>query len=414
MAGIAGIVTDALFRQEVIEESRQRLAGTVMVSAPPSSRLYTGLVAACAAALLLVLVFGSYASTSSVRGVVASNHGVARVYPRSAGEVREIYVTPGQHVPAGAPLVRLSLAQGEKGLSAQIGEIDNQIAEIDRQLQLAGATAETQSSAVSQQRSATVATIASLERQQAIALAQVTLARAAVARNGRLAKEGAGTQSQVEDARSALLAKQAEAESLGERIIAARGTATDLSLKLSQGQFDAGKGRSQLAAQRAALANQRAELQRSDNLVLTAPVEGEVGDVTAEIGRHVTAEQSVVTVVPQGSAMEIWLYAPSRAIGFTKPGQRVRLRFDAFPYQKYGAGNGVVREISRVAVDPATIDAALNITEPVFRVRVELTSVGPATQATIRPGMSVSGDMMLAQRPLWALLFGPLKEGFTQ
>src|SRR5690349_3352964 len=123
-------VTEALFRQQVIEEGRQRLAGTVLVAAPPSSRVYTGIVSAAAVLLLLVLVFGSYASTASVRGVVAYDGGVARVYPRSSGEIREIYVRPGQQVAAGAPLIRLSLAQGERGLSAQLAELDKQIAEI--------------------------------------------------------------------------------------------------------------------------------------------------------------------------------------------------------------------------------------------------------------------------------------------
>ncbi len=401
-------MTQTLFRQEVIEQSRQRLAGTVMIAAPPSSRVYTILVSIAAIAFLLVLVLGSYASTAQVRGVVAYDNGVARVYPRSSGEVREIYVRPGQHVPAGAPLLRLALAQGEEGLSAQIGELDKQIAEIDRQLQLAGASARTETGAVAQQRVATVATIASLERQRGIAQAQVRLAQSAVDRNLRLAKQGAGTERQVEDARAELLAKRAETEALAERIIAARGTVSDLSSKLSQGGLDAGKVQSQLLAQRAVLANQRDAIQRSDNIVLTAPVEGEVGDLAVEVGRHVTAEQSVVSVLPKGSAMEVWLYAPSRAIGFAKPGQRVRIRFDAFPFEKYGSGSGVVRDISRVAVDPATVDASLDTKEPVFRVRVSLISPVRAANATVRPGMSLSGDLVLARRPLWALLLGPL------
>ncbi|MGN6820702.1 MAG: HlyD family secretion protein [Sphingomonas sp.] len=401
-------MTEALFRQEVIEEGRQRLAGTVMVAAPPSARIYTIIISTVAVCLLLALTFGSYASTASVRGVVAYDNGVARVYPRTAGEVREIYVRPGQHVSAGQQLLRLSLAQGERGLSAQLDELDKQITEIDRQLSLATASEKSSSGAISEQRSVMTQTITSLQRQQVIAEAQVKLAQSAVDRNVRLAKQGAGTQRQVEDARADLLAKRGEAEVLGERIITARGTVADLTAKLSQGGLDAGKARSQLLAQRAALANQRDEIQRSDNIVLTAPVDGEVGDLTVEIGRHVTADQSVVSVLPKASSMEVWLYAPSRAIGFAKPGQRVRLRFDAFPFEKYGSGGGVVREISPVAVDPATVDPSLEIKEPVFRVRVALTSTIPAAQATVRPGMSLSADLVLARRPLWALLFGPL------
>jgi membrane fusion protein len=41
--------------------------------------------------------------------------------------------------------------------------------------------------------------------------------------------------------------------------------------------------------------------------------------------------------------------------------------FDAFPYQKYGAGKGRVTWVSDVPTDPASLDQNLGITEPVFR-----------------------------------------------
>ena len=60
-----------LFRMEVIDASRDRLAGTVIAAVPPSSRLYTGLVLALAAVIVLFLTLGSYATTARVRGIVA-------------------------------------------------------------------------------------------------------------------------------------------------------------------------------------------------------------------------------------------------------------------------------------------------------------------------------------------------------
>jgi membrane fusion protein len=47
-----------LFRQEVIEAGRDRLAGTVVAATPPGSRLYAGLLMLFAAALVALLVFG--------------------------------------------------------------------------------------------------------------------------------------------------------------------------------------------------------------------------------------------------------------------------------------------------------------------------------------------------------------------
>ena len=403
-------MTDALFRQEVVEARRQRLAGTVIAAVPPSSRIYTGLILAAVTGLIMLLAFGSYASTASVRGIVAVRGGMSRVYSRAPGEVAQVHVRSGQTVRAGQPLVTLALAQGVRGLADQMNEIERQIAQLDRQLALADATRDTGLSAIADQREGLSSTAASLERQRSIARDQIAIAEGAVARAGRLAREGAGTQRQVEEARATLLARRADVESLGERLIATRTAAADLAAKLTQARLDGSRTASQLLAQRAVLASQRADLARSDRIVLTAPIDGEVADLAAEVGRHVTPAQSVALVVPRGSAPEVWLYAPSSAIGFARTGEAVRLRYDAFPYQKYGFGRGVIAEISRVAIDPTSVDAVLEIKEPVFRVRVTLDPGARLSEpsATIRPGMSLAADLVFKRRPLWALLLGPV------
>ncbi len=102
-----------------------------------------------------------------------------------------------------------------------------------------------------------------------------------------------------------------------------------------------------------------------------------------------------MTLVPAGARLEARLYGPSRAIGFVRPGQRVRLRYEAFPHQKFGQYEGVVQSVSRSTVGPAELtgDGAplpgLVPGEPVYRVTVELaaqtaTAYGEAVRAAAR------------------------------
>jgi membrane fusion protein len=167
--------------------------------------------------------------------------------------------------------------------------------------------------------------------------------------------------------------------------------------------------RSEVATRRAELGEERAALIRTDRLVLTAPIAGEVGDIASEVGQRARPETSLVTIVPRGSQLEVWLYAPSRAVGFVRPGQEVRLLFDAFPYQKYGAGRGRVTAVSRVAVEPASIDSALKVDEPVFRIRVAIDQAPRvAGGERLRPGMTLSANLVLERRSLWEVLFKPV------
>ena len=399
-----------LFRQEVIDAGRERLAGTVVAATPPRSRVYTLLLLVIAAVFVAFLVFGSYASSAQVRGLVAYDSGIARVYPTAQAEIREIHVRTGQRVAAGDPLVTISLAQGQGGVGSQLQQFEAQDSELARQEQLVTTLGGSETAALQAQRINLSAAIGSLERQRTIAEGQIRLAEVGVRRASQLAAEGAGTQRQVEDHRATLLARRAEMESLSERIIVQRDALAQVEARIGQRGMESDRGRSEIATRRAALAEQRAALVRSDRLVLTAPVAGEIGDITAEIGQRARPDTSLVTIVPGGSRLEIWLYATSRGVGFARPGQEVRLNFHAFPYQRFGAGRGTVTAVSNVAIEPSAIDGDLGLTEPVFRVRVRIDAMPPRVppERQLRPGMTLQANLVLERRRLWEILFNPV------
>jgi membrane fusion protein len=304
----------------------------------------------------------------------------------------------------------LAIAQGKGGLSVQLGQLAAQDQELARQQQLAARLGAEALGALDKQKASLAASIASLERQRGLAGAQARLAESGRRRAARLAAEGAGTQRQVEDSRSALLARNAEVEQLGERLIDQRQALAAVEAQIAQRRLEAEKSDAELAAQRAALGEQRTALGREAEITLTAPIDGEVGDISAEVGQRARPDASLVTIVPSGSKLEIWLYAPTRAVGFVRPGQPVRLFFDAFPYQKYGAGSGRVTAVSRVPIEPAALDPSLGIQEPVFKLRVAIDRAVPKLpDAGLRPGMTLSANLVLERRGLWELLFNPFR-----
>ena len=65
-----------------------------------------------------------------------------------------------------------------------------------------------------------------------------------------------------------------------------------------------------------------------------------------------------MTLVPAGARLEARLFGPSRSIGFVRPGQRVLLRYEAYPYQKFGSYEGVVKSVSRTTVGPGELAEA--------------------------------------------------------
>lgn len=404
-----------LFRQEVIEARRERLTGTVVAAVPPGSRLYTAIVGGVALALIALLVFGQYASKVQVRGNVAHAGGIARVYSPASSEIRELHVSEGAQVMQGAPLVTISMTQGRvgggEGVASQLAELQRQDFELARQQGLASSLGSSETAALEQQKTSLAATLGSLERQRMLAAGQIALAEADTRRTVRLAAEGAGTQRQVEESRAALLARRLDFENVTERLIGQREALRAIGPQVTARTIGSSQSQSEIAARRAALAEQRAALARLDRLTLTAPVAGTVGDIAARIGLRAQADSSLVTIVPDGSRLEVQLYAPSSAIGFVRPGQQVRLLFDAFPYQKYGAGRGIVSFVSDVLTEPAALDPGLAITEPVFRIRVAIDPRGMSGAASGRPlraGMTLSANLVLEERRLWEVFLDPV------
>lgn len=409
-------MTSTLFRTEVIEARRERLTGTVIAASPPGARIYGAMLAIAFALSVAVLLFGSFATRESVKGLVAPDLGIARVYPPGAVEVRAIHVAEGQQVAAGTPLVTVAVTQGRdaggEGVAGQIREIDRQDGELARQSVLAAELGTAETGGLGQQRAGIAAEIASLQRQRSLAAGQAELAESGSARAARLLREQAGTKRQVEDARAAALSRRAEVEALDQQIITQREALRRIGTDIAQRRLGSARSGAELAAQRADLAGRRAALARLDRLDLTAPVAGEISGLNAEIGQRVSPDSSLLTLIPSGSRMEVWLYVTSRAAGRVRVGQEVRLLFDAFPYQKFGSGRGNVVAISATPTDPVLVDPGLKITDPVYRVRVRVDRVaGPRATAglgQLRPGMTLNADLVLEQRKLWEVFFDPI------
>ncbi len=407
-------MTTKLFRQEVIEANRNRLTGVVIAATPPSARIYTIIAVGLTTILILFLSFGEYSTKVQIQGVVTHSEGIARVMPPESAEVREVQVEEGQSVNEGDPLLTISISQGRdatgEGMTGRLAEIERQDRELERQEQLAETLGDSEVGGFANQKTNLANAIDSLQRQSELKRKQVDLAESDYSRAKRLSKEGAGTQRQVEETQSEIIARKLELENLNERVISEQETLLSLDAQRSTSMIGAVRSKSEISAQRAALAEQKLGLLRQDKLVLTAPISGTIGDIAVRPGQRTQPTSAAVTVIPKNSKLEVQLYAPSRAIGFVKPGQDVRLLFDAFPYQKYGSGHGTVTWVSQVPTDPVGIEQTASGV-PLFRIRVRLDDDGFSdriAQQPLRGGMTLQANLLLEKRNLWEVFFEPI------
>lgn len=168
----------------------------------------------------------------------------------------------------------------------------------------------------------------------------------------------------------------------------------------------------------AALAQEAAENEARRTQLITAPCEGTVTLLALTAGQPVQPGQLLASIAPSGTPLQAHLFAPSRTVGFVRPGQPVQLRLAAFPYQKFGLQRGTLATVSRSPVAPAQLPAALahlvstqRVPEALYRLTVDLAAqhvwaYGDALPLT--PGMTVDAAIVQERRRIIEWLFEPL------
>ena len=125
----------------------------------------------------------------------------------------------------------------------------------------------------------------------------------------------------------------------------------------------------------------------------------------------------MLKIVPQHTSMQAQLLAPSSAIGFIHQGERVLLRYSAFPYQKFGEYGGIVATVSHAALTPDEVQtllagaSAINQGGPFYRVIVEPDSPSVKIDGEDRPlpaSMQVQAFVLLDRRPLYQWILQPV------
>lgn len=168
----------------------------------------------------------------------------------------------------------------------------------------------------------------------------------------------------------------------------------------------------QLRARLSDLAQQIAQLHGQRAYIVKASRPGVVSNLQAREGQRAQSGIPVMSLVPDGHALTARLLVPVRSAGLLDAGQALNIRYDAFPYQKFGLYDGSVVEVSDTVILPdELLNAPVTVREPVFKVSAQL--AGPSIRAygkdfSLKPGMTLSADVQLAERSLLQWLLEPI------
>lgn len=406
-----------LFRRQAVDHQLERLHGSVLVLPSLSHVIAAMLIAVWLLVTVAWLVNSQYARQVTVSGWLEPPEGVVRMFPQNGqGRLTQVYVQDGQHVTAGQPLFVIgadrTLVSGDDLEARLLREYQQQQVLLEGQLQSANSIHQTKQLDLSYQLDSIQQDLARLASQMETLEARQALIEQRVGNYRLMSQDGHIAAIEVDKALEQKLALQSEYQMLQREYINQKNQQHQLKSQrdiLPQQHINR---INEYKTQISLVDLKIAQLSSQQAYVVKATRSGKVANLQVQIGQQVLASTPILSILPNHQQVEAKLLIPARSAGFIRQGQHLDIRYDAFPFQKFGIYRGVIAHISQNVLLANELDfSPLTVTEPVYLVTAMLSSNqvhAYGKDISLKSGMTLSADIELGQRSLFEWLLEPL------
>ncbi|MCS6946545.1 MAG: HlyD family efflux transporter periplasmic adaptor subunit, partial [Steroidobacteraceae bacterium] len=411
-------MAEPLFRSAALAARRQQWLGGVSIVQPPAARWLVGIVGIAVLGIALLLANASYTRRARATGQLVPSAGLVLVVAPVSGVVTRVAAGEGVQVDSGAELVAISTTRHLAYGPNTAAELNEALDRRERTLRLAAQSDAAQlaerARSLRSQLQAAQQELAALHAERSTRAQQIALTAELLERHRRLAEQRLASDIELRQRQQQYLDMVGAEQALARQEAALRRSLGALRQALDE--LPAQRVARELALERelSSLAEERLQVAASAGALVRAPVAGLVAVRYVEPGQAVGIGDVLLALLPAGAQLQAQLFVPSRGIGFVAVGDRVLLRYLAFPYQKFGHQVGYVRQLSRSALDTREVARWLAGTpqgDTWYRVLVQLQSQRILVYGRgepLRPGMLVEADILGEKRKLYEWLLEPL------
>jgi HlyD family secretion protein len=157
---------------------------------------------------------------------------------------------------------------------------------------------------------------------------------------------------------------------------------------------------------------------RSALVELRAPIDATVLEINKRsVGSVAKEAEPIVTLVPQGVPLQAEIQIPADEIGFVRKNDAVRIKIDAFPFQRHGVVDGTLVAIGEDSFVADGASRGRPMTKAFYPARVgdlksDLKKVPTDTRLT--PGMTLVAEIKVSERSVLSYFVYPLVKAFDE
>ncbi|TPG62530.1 HlyD family secretion protein [Ewingella americana] len=411
-----------LFRKEVNEHQQSHWAGKALLLAGWPMWILISLTVLFMVALLTFLISANYTRRINVSGEVITQPHSINLFSPEQGVITGLFVATDKLVKKGQPLYQIDVSrvtQAGNVSTTTLAAIKKQREHID--------------TIISQLQNNKRATLENLQQQleqyeKAHQVSQSMVDSAQEGLNamkksmqnyGAYQKKGLINTDQLNNQRYLFYQQQTSFQGLNTQSIQESLQITNLRSELVTKAADFDNQISQYGYQRNDLERQLAQADAKGSLLITAPTDGKISSLSVTPGQMVNAGDSLAQLVPaKNSPFFLVAWLPNESLPYVKPGEHINIRYEAYPFEKYGQFPGKVDSISSAPVSEQELnsyssaprDANGKVSGPYYKVMVSLEKNqlnwhGEAL--TLSSGMKVESTLFLEKRPLYQWMLSP-------
>jgi membrane fusion protein len=331
-----------LFRPEAIEfQQHNRQWGHVAALQPLSTKVLTWFIAIAVVLVVTFLFLGQYARKETVVGYLTPTSGTAKVFvplqgsTAQQGTIKEIHVKEGQLVKEGQPLLTVETSQvainGQDVNATMLATLVSQKDLLNKQIVAEQHRGKSEGERLTAVIRGLETEISRLQAQIKTQSERIRISEQFVASAAELHAKGYMADVEFKRRQLAVLEQRQNLDALNQQLAARQNQLTETRYALQQLPVATAEKIQNLRNELATTEQRIAEINGRRAYVLRAPTTGRISTLQATVGQFADPKRLQMEIVPVESALQAELFVPTRAIGFVRPGQEVRILYEAFP-----------------------------------------------------------------------------------
>ncbi len=410
-----------MFRQEALDNRKMKWRGrAILLPGMPLWLIMLGSIAFITAFLTFVIA-GTYSRRVNVSGEVTTCPRAVNIYSGVQGFIVRQFVHEGQSIKKGDPIYQIDVSKSTRSgvvTDNQRRDIENQLVRVDN--------------IISRLAESKIITLNTLEKQRlqysdAFRLSSDIIRQAAegikIMKNNmenyrNYQSKGLITQDQLTNQVALYYQQQNNLLSLSGQNEQNALQITSLESQIQTQAADFDNRIYQMELQRYELQKELVDTDVGGEIIIRALSDGKVDSLSVTVGQMVNAGDSLLQVIPENiENYYLIIWVPNDAVPYISAGDKVNIRYEAFPAEKFGQFSATVKTISRTPASTQEMltykgapQNTLGISVPWYKVIVKPEKQIISYDGKSLPlenGMKAESTLFLEKRRIYQWMLSP-------